>query len=126
MTHDEYSHLALRTAPEANPETNDDHELMTITKGQYRMLLGAIGLLGEAGEIAELVKKHVFHGHEIDRDKLVKESGDVAWYLNHLVVRSAKTTWGEVFRRNIEKLKARYPEGFFSSARSIHRAVGDE
>lgn len=126
MTNEEYSRLALRTAPDASLDTNDDSDLVTITKGQYRMLLGVIGLLGEAGEIAEAVKKHIFHGHELDLAKLKKELGDVSWYHNHLTVRTAKTSIEAVHEANIEKLKARYPEGFFSSERSINRAPGDE
>ena len=126
MTNEEYSRLALRTAPEASLETKDDNDPVTITKGQYRMLLGIIGLLGEAGEIAEAIKKHIFHGHGLDLKKLEKELGDVSWYHNHLTVRTAKTTLDDVHNENIEKLKARYPEGFFSSERSIHRAAGDE
>ena len=126
MTNEEYSRLALRTAPEASLETKDDNDPVTITKGQYRMLLGIIGLLGEAGEIAEAIKKHIFHGHGLDLEKLEKELGDVSWYHNHLTVRTAKTTLDAVHEKNIDKLRARYPEGFFSSERSIHRAAGDE
>ena len=116
----------MRTAPEASLETKDDNDPVTITKGQYRMLLGIIGLLGEAGEIAEAIKKHIFHGHGLDLEKLEKELGDVSWYHNHLTVRTAKTTLDAVHEKNIDKLRARYPEGFFSSERSIHRAAGDE
>jgi NTP pyrophosphatase (non-canonical NTP hydrolase) len=126
VTNEEYSRLALRTAPDASIEKTDDAEPMVITKGQYRMLLGIIGLLGEAGEIAEAIKKHIFHGHELDLDKLKKELGDVSWYHNHLTVRTAKTSLEAVQEANIAKLAARYPEGFFSSERSINRAAGDE
>lgn len=126
MTNEEYSRLALRTAPDAQLEATDDNDPVVITKGQYRMLLGVIGLLGEAGEIAEAIKKHIFHGHGLDLDKLKKELGDVSWYHNHLTVRTAKTSLDAVQEANIDKLKARYPEGHFSSDRSINRAAGDE
>lgn len=126
MTNEEYSRLALRTAPEAQLEATDDNDPVVITKGQYRMLLGVIGLLGEAGEIAEAIKKHIFHGHTLDLDKLKKELGDVSWYHNHLTIRTAKTCLDDVHEANIAKLKARYPEGHFSSDRSINRAAGDE
>jgi NTP pyrophosphatase (non-canonical NTP hydrolase) len=126
MTNEEYSRLALRTAPDANIEKDDDMEEVIVTKGQLRMLLGIIGLIGEAGEVAEMIKKHVFHGHTLDRTKLTRELGDVSWYHNHLTVRTAKTTLDAVHETNIAKLKARYPEGFFSSERSINRAEGDE
>ena len=40
-----------------------------------------LGLCGEAGEVAEQVKKHFFHGHELDKRHMIEELGDVAWYL---------------------------------------------
>jgi len=126
----EYSRLALRTAPGADllAQRSDDNEPVTITRRQYRLLLGAIGLCGEAGEVAELVKKHVFHDHpwtEESQTKLKKELGDVAWYHNYLSVRGALTSLGHVLWTNIQKLAARYPEGFFSSERSLNRKPGD-
>ncbi|MBQ2862402.1 MAG: nucleoside triphosphate pyrophosphohydrolase family protein, partial [Oscillospiraceae bacterium] len=65
------------------------------------------------------VKKHLFHGHELDREALIKELGDVAWYLAE-ASEALDVSLDEVFERNIEKLKKRYPEGF-SSERSINR-----
>lgn len=80
---------------------------------------GALGLAGEAGEVADLLKKHLFHGHPLDRDKLKDELGDVLWYVATLA-----TTLGigldEVAEHNINKLRARYPEGF-DHERSLNR-----
>lgn len=126
MTNDEYSRLALRTAPGESVEATDDDELVTLTKRQFRMLLGAIGLAGEVGEVLEMIKKHIFHGHPLDEQKLERELGDVSWYHNHLTVRAARSTLDRVHETNIAKLQARYPEGRFSSERSIHRAEGDD
>jgi NTP pyrophosphatase (non-canonical NTP hydrolase) len=128
LNQNEYSQFALRTAPGDDWHTPraDDDEPMTITKRQYRLLLGAIGLCGEAGEVAELVKKHVVQGHPLDEQKMEKELGDVAWYHNYLTVRGICSTLGRVFYRNIEKLAARYPEGVFSSFRSLNRKDGDD
>lgn len=39
-----------------------------------------LGLMGESGEVSEIIKKHVAHGHELNRDALVKEFGDCLWY----------------------------------------------
>ena len=41
----------------------------------------AMGLAGETGELVDLLKKVYFHGHVLDRGALVKELGDVQWYL---------------------------------------------
>ena len=78
-----------------------------------------MGLCGENGEAIDLVKKHLFHGHELDRDALIKELGDVAWYLAE-AAEALEIPLEEIFERNIEKLKKRYPEGF-SEEKSINR-----
>ena len=106
MTSNEYQKLALTTL---NPELSKADVLIN----------GVMGLCGEAGEAIDLVKKHLHQGHELDREGLKKELGDIAWYL-------AETAWAldlsleEVLQGNIDKLKARYPEGF-DSEKSIHR-----
>ena len=115
-----YQELALRTAPGGPPRNS-------AVSVDMQWLLGALGLCGESGEIAEIIKKHVFHGHPLDgetRSKLRKECGDVLWYLNYLA-NLLDRNLGEIADLNIEKLTSRYPKGTFSTERSIHRAVGD-
>lgn len=73
--------------------------------------LGAMGLAGEAGEVADLVKKHLFHQVPLDRDKLIKELGDVRWYFE-VLCHAAGTTIEEVEKLNVEKLRKRFPNGF--------------
>ena len=48
------------------------------TAGEADIVNGVLGLCGEAGECADLVKKHKFQGHDLDTDHLAKELGDVA------------------------------------------------
>lgn len=79
-----------------------------------------LGLTGEAGEAADIIKKHVAHEHPLDVPKLTKEIGDVLWYAA-VLSRQLGLTLEEVMEGNIAKLKARYPEGF-SAARSLNRA----
>jgi NTP pyrophosphatase (non-canonical NTP hydrolase) len=111
MEGNQYQQLAARTL--------SDRPEVPLTSDETMMVWCALGLTGEAGEVAELVKKGVFHRHGIDRDKLAKELGDVLWYVAGLCTR-AGLTLEEVMALNIEKLKARYPEGF-SSDGSINR-----
>lgn len=85
---------------------------------------GAMGLAGEAGEVVEIIKKHLTHGHDVDRDKLKKELGDVIWYAAK-IARAFEIKMSEVATANIEKLAARYPDGF-SNALSQNRKPGDE
>ena len=106
MTINEYQQLAMTTL---NPQLDRKDVLIN----------GVMGLCGESGEVIDIVKKHLHQGHELDREKLIKELGDVAWYL-------AEAAWAldvpleDVLAGNIEKLKSRYPEGF-AAERSINR-----
>ena len=83
------------------------------------LINGVMGLCGEAGEAIDIVKKHLHQGHELDKQKLAQELGDIAWYL-------AETAYAldipleQILRMNLEKLQKRYPEGF-STERSINR-----
>ena len=106
MTINEYQKLAMTTL---NPALDKKDVLIN----------GVMGLCGESGEVIDIVKKHLAQGHELDRDKLVKELGDVAWYLAETAT-ALDVDLEEVLAGNIAKLKARYPEGF-SAERSINR-----
>lgn len=50
-------------------------------------------------------------GHELDREHLIKELGDIAWYLAETAT-ALDVSLEEVLQGNIRKLKKRYPEGF--------------
>lgn len=80
---------------------------------------GALGLAGEAGEVADLIKKCVYHDHPLDLDALIKELGDVQWYLVYLC-NAIGVTLAEVMDRNAAKLRARYPDGW-DTTRSANR-----
>ena len=111
MTPREYQWLAARTLI-ARPD-------FEITDDQIMVIWNAIGLAGEAGEVCEHVKKGIFHQHGIDRAKMHKELGDVLWYVAALCTKFG-FDMGDVMAANIEKLKARYPDGY-NSADSIKR-----
>ena len=80
-------------------------------------------VMGLCGEAIDLVKKWLAQGHELDRAHLVKELGDVAWYLAE-----AATALGldldDILQQNLDKLAARYPDGF-DAQRSRVRLSGD-
>jgi len=87
-----------------------------------KLCLGALGLAGESGEVVDLVKKHLYQGHEIDSARMCDELGDVLWYFA-LICHATGSTLKEVMRGNVEKLRKRYPEGF-AVERSILREEG--
>jgi len=98
-----YQELAARTLIDKPDATYSDQDLMVIWN--------AIGLAGEAGEVAEIVKKGIFHQHGLDKGKLFKELGDCLWYIAALCT---KLGWDmeDVMAYNIDKLRERYPEGY--------------
>ena len=110
MTINEYQNLAMRTS---NKNLTKDFHIMN----------GALGLAGESGEVADLVKKHVMQGHMLDFDHIAKELGDICWYIAEM---ATAIGWDmeSIMQLNIDKLRKRYPEGF-SVDRSVHREKGD-
>jgi len=106
MTINEYQELAMRTL---NPALGKKDVLIN----------GVMGLCGESGEAIDIVKKHLAQGHELDKAALVKELGDIAWYLAETAY-ALDVKLEDVLQGNIDKLKQRYPEGF-EADRSIHR-----
>ena len=106
MDVDKYQELAMKTL---NPEI-DKKELI---------LNAAMGLCGESGEVIDLVKKHLFQGHDLDEEVLIKELGDVAWYLAEAAT-ALNVDISEILEKNIKKLENRFPDGF-NSNRSINR-----
>jgi NTP pyrophosphatase (non-canonical NTP hydrolase) len=87
------------------------------------LLMCALGLAGEAGEVAEAVKKFVFHGKGLRVDDLRKELGDVLWYLSRTAA-AAGIALSSVPRENVRKLRERYPDGFAKGGG--RRYVGQE
>lgn len=84
-----------------------------------RLLIGALGLCGEAGEVVDELKKHLFHDHTLDKAKLSSELGDVLWYWV-LLCDTLGLSIEEVVAGNVEKLRRHYPDGF-TTERSINR-----
>ena len=111
MTINEYQTAALRTAQADKLTANE------------LLLNSALGLCGESGEVADLVKKHRFQGHDFDFDHVAKELGDIAWYLA-VGAYAIGYDLEKILQMNVDKLKARYPDGF-SVDRSLHRAEND-
>lgn len=82
-----------------------------------------LGLSGEVGEFNDMIKKWVFHEKELDMEHAKKEAGDIIWYVV-MLCESFGWNMEEIMQMNVDKLKARYPEGF-DVERANHRAEGD-
>lgn len=100
MTFDEYQRAAARTM---NPRLS----------ASERLLDAAAGMAEEAAEVLAHVRKHVFQGKDLDRDRLAEELGDVLWCIAG-VATSHGLALKDIARANTEKLQLRYPNGFES------------
>lgn len=98
MTFDEFQTASLRTSAAPYPD-------------RERPMVQTLGLCGEAGEVAELVKKAAWHGKPVSLEKMADELGDVLWYVADLASHYGLSL-SEIAAGNIEKLRQRYPEGF--------------
>ena len=97
MNTEEYAKEVHRTC-----SIEDRRELLTLT---------ALGIAGEAGEVVDIIKKVLYHAHELDSSALCKEVGDLLWYMT-LLCETAGLTLDDVMQANVEKLRQRYPDGF--------------
>ena len=88
------------------------------------VVMTAMGLAGETGEVVDALKKYVFHDHSLDKEKLKLELGDVAWYLAALC-NALDISLQDVIEANVEKLRKRYPDGW-SAERSKNRDSDQE
>ena len=122
----EYQTLAMRTndgnATQRlfNKMDKHYHDLRTDVGG---ILNGCLGLSGEVGEFNDMVKKWIFHEKPLDEEHAQKEIGDVMWYVS-MICHSFGWDLDKIMQQNIDKLKARYPEGF-DVDKSAHRKEGD-
>lgn len=107
MTINEYQELAMTTL---NPALDKKDVLIN----------SVMGLCGESGEAIDIVKKWLAQGHQLDKEHLAKELGDIAWYLAECAY-ALDIPLEDILAANIEKLKKRFPEGF-DTRRSIERA----
>ena len=97
MDYAEYAKEVQRTC-----SIEDRRELLTLT---------ALGIAGEAGEVVDMLKKVLYHAHELDTPALCKEVGDLLWYMT-LLCETVGLTLDDVMQANVEKLRQRYPRGF--------------
>ena len=87
------------------------------------LINSVMGLCGESGEAIDIVKKWLMQWHELDKEHLVRELGDVAWYLAEAAT-ALDIPLEAVFQGNLDKLRQRFPNGFDTGA-SVNRKEND-
>jgi len=127
---DNYIELALRTdpSPEQYKIIAKRYEQPNIMRLEHALK----GIVTEAGELMDQLKKHIVYGKELDLVNLAEECGDVFWYLAlcvstlaELMGRDPAELESSIKKTNIAKLKARYPEKF-TETDAVVRDLGIE
>ena len=110
-----------------NTDSYTDLALKTLNKDVFEqkdlILNASLGLSGEVGEVNDIIKKYMYHGHKLDdytKEKIILELGDVCWYVALMAWAIDKTKFEDVLNKNIAKLEKRY-HGEFSTEKSINR-----
>ena len=120
MTGTEYQNLAMRTNDGKatnrllNLTMEEDMRQIIQTcawEDTGTVLNACLGLSGEVGEFNDMIKKWIFHEKDFDEEHLKKECGDIMWYIA-MMCHVFRWDLDEIMQMNIDKLKARYPEGF--------------
>lgn len=106
MDSKEFQKLASRTLINKPGFDISDRDIMAIWD--------VVGLAGESGEVADLIKKGIFHQHGLNIDKISEELGDVLWYVAALCT-TLDLDMSLIMKNCINKLKIRYPNGYSSS-----------
>lgn len=113
-TMNDYQEQAARTLRRAHPDHPEFEQ-----RREHNVAVMGLGIAGEAGEVADYLKKVLGHGHEFDLMKLAKELGDVLWYVAALATMHGLRL-DDIATLNLIKLRERFPNGF-TEADSIAR-----
>lgn len=119
----EYQDLAMRTNDGEATRRLLDITLSDTTEDTGTILNACLGLSGEVGEFNDMIKKWIFHEKVLDEKHLKKECGDIMWYIA-MICHAFCWNLDEIMQMNIDKLKARYPEGF-DVVKANNREDGD-
>ena len=126
----DYTRFVDEVTSDASKNPEDFSDALDIIEEQgvapERILTAALGICAEGGEFTEVVKKCIFQGKPMDEHTIFhmkRELGDIMWYISQACI-ALDTSIEEIIYMNIEKLEARYPDGF-EAFRSENRKEGD-
>ena len=124
MTGNDYQKLAMRTNDgKATERLERSCDVFSDFHDMGGIVNAALGLSGEVGELNDMIKKWIFHNTSLDKEHVKKEIGDVMWYVA-MMCESFGFSLDDVMQTNVDKLIARYPDGF-DTYRANHRAKDD-
>jgi NTP pyrophosphatase (non-canonical NTP hydrolase) len=95
--------------------------LRTLTPEQANLLHMALGVCGEAGELADAIKKHAVYNKPLDVENVIEELGDLEFYMEG-VRRALNILRATTIAANVCKLSKRYHLGRYSNEQAQTRA----
>jgi NTP pyrophosphatase (non-canonical NTP hydrolase) len=118
------SFIHVHTNSEASDTVRYDAFVAMLLKADTMPMMklhAALGTCGEAGELADAIKKEIIYGKPMDRANIVEELGDLRFYIQ-AVMNLYKITEQEVLQSNAHKLAQRYRSLRYSDEAAIARA----
>lgn len=119
----EYVEAAMRTAPNSTPQCAMIGSRVT-WPDKIKLLHASLGMVTEAAEFQDALKKHFIYGKVLDKTNAIEELGDILWYVA-LACDSLDVSMERVMDINIAKLRARFPEKFVETE-AINRNLDAE
>ena len=93
----------------------------SLTPEKCDLLHMAMGLVLEAAELGDCIKKHVIYNKPLDRENAIEELGDIMFYMEGLM-QNIQVSGTECIDANIKKLGVRYQGGVYSDQAAQERA----
>ena len=111
MSPNQYQMLSQRTVMSNAEQAQKIIESLEDSPRKSQLIVAALKLNSESGELADTIVKHICYGQKLDEENIVEECGDLLWYIA-LILTKCNTTMEVCMHNNIGKLKLRYPEKF--------------
>jgi NTP pyrophosphatase (non-canonical NTP hydrolase) len=111
---------ALKTESPITPEL-----INRLTKPRtIRLLHASMGMVTEAGELLDALKKFIFYGKDLDLVNIKEELGDSNWY-QAVMLDEIGNSYEEIWAMVIKKLRARHGDEY-SAERVVNRDLNNE
>lgn len=117
----DFVRLAPRVIAEPDDRSKAEHEHDVKVA---RLLHALLGIMSEAGELADALKKHIVYRAQLDEINLIEENGDLSWYQS-LLLSACNASWEVSWQKNIDKLRVRFPDAF-THAQALNRDLDAE
>lgn len=108
----------------ARTDTRDYPSVKLRVSNEIVILHAIMGIITEGGELMDAYKKYAIYGKPLDAINLLEECGDLEWYMS-LMLKELNSDYATIWQKNIDKLRARYPEKF-TEYEALNRDLKEE